>query len=174
MIREAAWAAVRLGVPLNRHITVHWGIAGFCDAEAGPATRALLKLMSDRARARGWRFAFVYAREHDPASGKGPHVHILAHVPAREAVAFTARQRAWLRRVTGRPYHRGVIHSRPIGPTVATYEARPDLYALNLGAAVAYLVKGASPEAAAALGLRRLEPSGPVTGKRAGRSAFLR
>lgn len=63
--------ATWIGVPLNRHITVQWGAAGLTEAQAGAATSHLLRLMSDYAAKRGWRFAFVYAREHDPKPATG-------------------------------------------------------------------------------------------------------
>src|SRR5690606_1443188 len=75
-IHRAARDAIDDGFPLNRHTTVHWGVAGVPDADAGTATRRLLKLIADWARTRGWRLRWVFVREHDPAAGKGAHVHL--------------------------------------------------------------------------------------------------
>ena len=67
------------GIPLNRHWTVHWGVMGLFDAEAGAALGQLLKLASDWARVRGLGFVWVYVREHAPDAGKGSHVHLLVN-----------------------------------------------------------------------------------------------
>ena len=46
----------------------------------------------------------------------------------------------------------------------------PPDYAINLVVALAYLLKGASPEAASQFALERLKPGGRVIGKRCGTS----
>lgn len=167
-IRRAALDAWESGAPLNRHTTVHWGVAGLPDAEAAAATGRLLKLIADWARTRGWRLRWLFVREHDAAAGKGAHVHLLLHVPASEAAFFSRRLRRWLRRVTGKAYRAGTVRSRPIGPTVGTATTAPRVYKANLSAVLAYVCKGASPAAAAELGLGRVERTGVVMGKRAG------
>ena len=169
----AAYSALQIGVPLNRHITIHWGLAGFSDAQSGAATSRLLGLMSDWVRKRGWKFAYIYVRENDPDAGKGSHVHILAHVPPHDSKAFTHHQRAWLRRVTGQPYRVGTIRSRPIGPTVRTFANSPDVYLANLDVAIGYLIKSALPDVAETLNLGRRERGGMVMGKRAGWSQCI-
>jgi hypothetical protein len=97
-------------------------------------------------------------------------VHILLHCRPELARRFTAMQRRWLRRVTGRPYRARVIRTARIGGTLTAAGTAPAVYAENLGAVVGYLLKGASPDAARALGLERLEPSGRIIGKRAATS----
>lgn len=95
---------------------------------------------------------------------------MLAHVPADLVSRLTALQRGWLRRITGQPYRARVIHSKPIGGRLRLEAGNPDLHAVNLEAALAYVLKGASPEAASQFGLERLERGGRVIGKRCGTS----
>lgn len=172
---DAAWRAVAAGVPLNRHITIHWQHAGIPDEAATTATGALIKLMSQFLQKRGERFAYVWVRENDDGDGqKGSHVHILAHVRPGVAAAFTAMQRRWLRRITGKPYRAGVIHTARIGGTLRAATAAPDVYRINLAKIVAYILKGATAGVAASLGLARSRDGGRVVGKRAGQSQVLR
>ena len=63
-----------------------------------------------------------------------------------------------------------MIHSKPIGGRLGLETGNPDLHAINLKAALAYVMKGATPEGALKFGLERLEPGGRVIGKRCGTS----
>ena len=172
---DAAWFAFAAGVPFNRHITVHWQHAGIPDEGAAAATGGLIKLMSQFLQKRGERFAYVWVRENDEGDGqKGSHVHILAYVRPTVAAAFTAMQRRWLRRITGKPYRAGTIHTARIGGTVRAATAAPEVYRVNLVKIVAYVVKGAAADLGAELGLERCGEGGRVTGKRASRSQLLR
>ena len=173
---EAIIAAVNhsyfTGVPLNRHWTVHWGLMGISDTDAGCLTGRILKLASDWARVRGLRFAWVYVREHAPHEGKGSHVHILINGSSHLSYYFSSRSRAWVRLATGRPYVAGTSRSRPVH---GFREHDPDaaLYRQNLKAVTGYLLKAATPETATALGLSQCGESGPVMGKRCGWSQNL-
>ena len=71
-----------------------------------------------------------------------------------------------LHSITGRPYRSRVIHSKPIGGRLGLEVGNPELHAANVTAALSYLAKGASREAASQFGLERLEPGGRVIGKR--------
>lgn len=145
--------AQRIGLPLNRHWTVHWGVMGLSDAEAGVALGRLLKLASDWARVRGMPFASIYVRENAPEAGKGSHVHILINGSSHLSYRFSSRSRAWIRRATGRPYVAGATRSRPVHGYNNHGETDPPLYRANLEAVTVYLLKAASRETAAALGL---------------------
>jgi hypothetical protein len=172
---EAASIAAAAGIPLNRHITVHWERAGVPDNRAAAATGAFIKLASQFLQKRGEPFAYAWIRENDDGDGcKGSHVHILAHVRPDAAAAFVRMQRRWLERVTGNPYRAGVIRTRRIGGWLRAAETAPELYRENLGAIVSYVVKGASSEAASALGLERHGEGGRIIGKRSSRSQNLR
>ena len=91
---------------------------------------------------------------------------MLAHVPTDLVPTFVKLQRGWLRRISGNPYRARVIHSKPIGGRLGLEVGNPELHAINLTAALAYVLKGASPEAASQFSLERLEPGGRVIGKR--------
>ncbi|HVM22773.1 MAG TPA: hypothetical protein VM308_05665 [Sphingomicrobium sp.] len=180
-IAEAAQFAAAAGMPFNRHLTIHWQQAGIPDERAAWATGRFLKLASDWVAKRGncdgkigsnsGRFAWAWARENDGVSGslsrarkKGSHVHILMHLPTGTRIG--TMQRRWLRSITGRPYSASTIKTARIGGTAGAAEAAPAAYQANLAAVVDYILKGASPTAARALGLDRLESGGRVIGKR--------
>lgn len=168
---DAAATAWARGMPFNRHITIHWERAGVPDSRAAVATGAFLKLVRQFLRSRGERFAYVWVRENDAGDGsKGSHVHILAYVRPDAAAAFTAMQRRWLRRVTGRAYRAGVIRTARIGGRLRTATAAPEVYRANLAAIVAYVLKGALPDATRARDLVRYSDGGRIIGKRVGRS----
>lgn len=65
--------------------------------------------------------------------------------------------------------HRDIL-SKPIGGRLGLEAGNPDLHAINLAAALAYILKGASAEAASQFDLKRLEPGGRIIGKRCGTS----
>ena len=107
---------------------------------------------------------------HENCGPKGGHCHLLAHVPAKHVKRLTGLQRGWLRRITLHRYRARVIFSRPIGKRLGAETTDPADYAINLAVVLAYLLKGASPEAASQFALVRLEPGGRVIGKRCGTS----
>lgn len=159
-LAKAAHTAMAIGRPLNRHICVHWEAAGLSDQEAMVATTAFLKYFREWLRG---QTAYLWTREN--GGGKGSHVHILAHVPDAKRMSG-ALSRRWVQRCTIRTYRAGAIFSRKIAGA-----GQPDaaLYAQNLSKVLAYVLKGARPEAAASLGIVQ-EPGGEVIGKRCGTS----
>lgn len=159
-LMDAAIMAKRTGRPFNRHITVHWESAGVPDHAAMKATTAFLKYLRDWM---GGSTAYAWAREN--GEGKGSHLHILAHIPTGRQLSGV-RSRRWIERIAGQPYKRGIIRTRGIA---GAGEPSGDLYAANLRAVLSYVLKGASEEAAAVLGIGR-EPGGTITGKRCGTS----
>ncbi|AMU89514.1 hypothetical protein ATM17_10780 [Sphingopyxis macrogoltabida] len=136
------------------------------------ATGRFTDLMAKALARHGSGTAWLWTHENAPGNGpdKGGHCHLLAHVPADLVPVVTALQRGWLRRITGQPYRARVIHSKPIGGRLGLETANPDLHAVNHAAALAYVLKGASAEAASHFGLERLEPGGRIIGKRCGTS----
>lgn len=170
----AAQIAARVGLPFNRHITIHWEQAGITDSRAAWATGRFLKLGGDwlakrckveNNRDKLSRLAWAWVREN--GDGKGSHVHILLHCPPVLARAFSVMQRRWLSRITGKPYRGRTIRTARIGGTLNAASSNPAAYSENLANVVGYVLKGASPDAAARLGLSRLEAGGSVMGKRA-------
>lgn len=128
------------------------------------ATYRFTDLITKALARHGSRTAWLWV--HENSGPKGGHCHLLAHVPAELVAAITGLQRGWLRRITGQPYRKRVIRSEPIGGRLGLEAGNPELHAINLEAALAYVLKGASPEAASQFNLERLEPGGRVIGKR--------
>jgi hypothetical protein len=157
--------AKTIGLPLNRHVTLHLESAGVHDNVAAVVIGRFLALARDWLRKRGMRTAWVWVREN--GDGKGSHVHILLHVP-RAAPWASWRMIRWFKLATGQPYSTGAMNSERIGGTANASVSAPEHYQANLAAVVGYLLKGASPDAVHALRLERLEPGGTVIGKRAG------
>lgn len=149
-------------------MTIHWEAAGVPLEGMAKATGRFLDLMTKTLVRHGNQTAWIWV--HEGGEGKGGHCHLLAHVPADLVPRLTALQRGWLRRITGQPYRARVIHSKPIGGRLGLDTGNPDLHAINVEAALAYLLKGASPEVAAQFALKRRDPPGRVIGKRCGTS----
>lgn len=161
-------AAVRhadiIGLPLNRMVTIHWQAAGIPLIAMAKATGRFTDMMAKALARNGARTAWLWV--HENGDGKGGHCHMLAHIPAGLVEPMSRRQREWLRRITGQPYRRGVIHSKPIGGRLGLEKGNPDLHAINLQSALSYVLKGASEAAATSTFLNRLEPGGRIIGKR--------
>jgi hypothetical protein len=160
---EAALKAHSVGLPFNRHLTVHWGKAGFDDREAAMATGRLIKLVRDWIQKKGDRTAYAWMREDGP--DKGTHSHILLHVPDGLKLAFTGR---WFKLVTGwkgrLPRH--AVKSVCIGGTARAGFSGSDWYLANLAYVVGYLLKGSDEPTGDALGLDEDSGGGSIIGKR--------
>lgn len=167
-LKAAERHAEKIRLPFTRMISIHWEAAGVPLAGMTKATGRFTDLMAKALARHGSGTAWLWT--HESGEGKGGHCHLLAHVPADLVPVVTALQRGWLRRITLRSYRARVIHSKPIGGRLGLEAGNPDLHAVNLEAALAYVLKGASPEAASQFGLERLEPGGRVIGKRCGTS----
>ena len=128
------------------------------------ATGRFTELLAKALRRHGSGSAWLWV--HEGGDRKGGHCHLLVHVPARLVPVVNGLQRAWLRRITGNAYRARVIHSKPIGGRLGLEAGNPELHAINLAAALAYILKGTRREAASQFGLQRLEPGGRVIGKR--------
>lgn len=167
-LTAAAAHALTIGLPLTRFITIHWESGGIALADMAGATGRFLDLVTKALARHGTRTAWVWV--HENGERKGGHVHVLVHVPAELAPIVSRLQRRWLRGITGRPYRARLIHSKPIGGRLGLETGNPDLYAVNLSAALDYVLKGADPIAAEQFGLSRLEEGGRIIGKRCGTS----
>jgi hypothetical protein len=175
-ILAAAEHASRIGLPLNRFLTVHWERAGVPERDAAAATTSFLKAAGDWLRWRGLGFVWIYSRETGP--GKGSHVHLAMHVPPAVRASFVRQQRLWVKLAAGR-YVPGVQHSRPIGGTLAIANGGGPIWAQEVAYALGYILKGVTATDARALALQRRprrggDPpndwgeSGRIIGKRAG------
>lgn len=167
-LSAAAAHANVIGLPLTRMVTIHWEAAGVPLTGMASATGRFTDLMTKALARHGSRTTWIWT--HENGDGKGGHCHLLAHVPADLVRKLTGLQKGWLRSITGRPYRRRVILSKPVGGRLGLEAGNPDLHAVNLAAALAYVVKGASPAAASQFDLERLESGGRVIGKRCGTS----
>ena len=167
-LKAAEHHAEKIGLPFTRMISIHWQAAGVPLAGMAKVTYRFTDLLTKALARHGSATAWLWTHENAPGNGhdKGGHCHLLAHVPADLVPIVTALQRGWLRRITGQPYRARVIHSKPIGGRLGLEAGNPDLHAVNMEAALAYVLKGASPEAASQFSLERLEPGGRVIGKR--------
>lgn len=162
----AAQFAAAIGLPLNRHLTVHWEQVGIPDERAAWATGRLMKLAGDWLAKRGERFAWEWSREN--GDGKGSHAHILLHLPPGMQLGNVHRR--WLRSITGRSYSASTVKTARIGGTAGAAHSASDSYRANLAAVVGYILKGTNPTAARELGLDRIERGGRIIGKRAATS----
>lgn len=157
-----------IGLPITRMVTIHWEAAGVPLAGMANATGRYTDLMTKALARHGSRTTWIWT--HENGDRKGGHCHLLAHVPADLVRKLAGLQKGWLRSITGQPYRRRVILSKPVGGRLGLEAGNPDLHAVNLAAALAYVVKGASPAVAPQFDLERLEPGGRVIGKRCGTS----
>lgn len=158
ILLRAAEAAIRIGLPLNRHVTIHWERLGVPDAHGARATGGFLRLFRDWLRQRRLKTAWVWVREN--GQGKGSHVHIALHVPPHAPWTFS-RLKAWLERIADAPYVvRSIRTTRIAGRADAAWRA-PERYAHNLSGLLAYMTK------------QRGNQCGLIIGKRSGHSQNL-
>lgn len=167
-LKAAERHAEKIGLPFTRMISIHWQAAEVPLAGMAKATGRFIDLMTKALARHGSGTAWLWT--HENGDGKGGHCHMLAHVPADLVRVIAGLQRGWLKRITGKPYRRRVIHSKPIGGRLGLEAGNPDLHAINLKVALSYVLKGASSAAALQFDLERLEPGGRVIGKRCGTS----
>jgi len=157
-----------IGLPFTRMLTIHWEAAGVqleCMAKAtGRFTDLMTKVLARHGSSTAWLWV------HEGGPGKGGHCHMLVHVPSKLVSLLLRRQMSWLRRITGKSCRTRVIHSKPIGGRLGLERSNPELHAVNLEAALAYVLKGMDSRAAREFDFTRLEPGGRVIGKRCGTS----
>lgn len=159
----AADFALSIGLPFNRHWTVHYEKAGIAEAGATRFIRKLNKIVGEYCRRHGGRYAAIWARE--GGEQKGGHVHILMHVPAR--LSLIGRTRVWVR-LAGGTCKQGVSNIRAVAGRLVAAESGSEHYAANAAIVRDYLLKGAHPDARQALGLTREAEGGAIIGKRCG------
>lgn len=145
VIKAAAYA-LRIGVSLNRFITINWTTARVSDGRR--RTAIFIKRSGDWLRARGVPLAYIRVCE---GTG-GDHVHILLHVPAALIGAYGREQRRWLRAL-GVGLRKGSVKTEPVGRSYSDYMSVPAAYVENLRAVVRYLWKRGR-ETGAVYGLR--------------------
>lgn len=162
-MRAAAEFAARIGLPFNRHWTVHYQTAGIAERDGAAFVGRLLTLARKQARRGGAEMAALWVREN--GDGKGGHVHILLHFPA--GMTLRNRTRRWIKAAGGLPVRR-VSKVRTIGGLLRNVVPGSERYRANADAVLAYLLKSADSETGTALALARFGEGGPIIGKRAG------
>ncbi len=166
---EAAQRAMAIGLPFNRHLTVHWRTAGLTDAEAASATGRLVKLILDWARRHGGT-AYAWVREN--GHRRRSHTHILLHVPRGLKLGLTTR---WYRLSTGQKGRiPNAVKTVCIGGNAEAAFSGSDWYQANLAYVVGYILKGVDERSGIALGLDRYAEGGAIIGKRLSISGSLR
>lgn len=158
----AARCAEQIGLPFNRHWTVHCERAGIEKQDGPRFIGHLLRLASETAKRHGGGFAAVYSREN--GIGKGEHVHILMHYPVDAKLANKTRR--WVE-IAGGSYRRGVSKVTRIGGSLKV-DPNTELYQVNADAVARYLLKGADEVTGAALRLKASGQFGWIMGKRCG------
>ena len=125
-IDTAIRAAIFLGMPFNRFITIHWERGDVAEIDAAKATTAFLKYARDYLAGKGFPFAYVWVRENDEGDGsKGHHVHILAYLPKGQSLGHL--QRRWIKCITGKPYRKRIILTRSIARHSQAAQKNPKL-----------------------------------------------
>lgn len=163
---DASAHAGRIGLALNRMITIHWQAGGVPITGMSKATGRYLDLMTKTLARHGSRTAWIWV--HENGDRKGGHCHLLAHVSRDLTGNIVRLQKRWLRSITGRSYKAGVVCSRPIGGYLGLEIGNPTLHAVNLDSVLSYVLKGADNTAAKQKKLTRLEAGGRIIGKRCG------
>ncbi len=164
-LRAAKGHAEWIGQPFTRMITIHWESAGVPLVNMVQATSRFVDLLSKTLARHGCETTWLWVLEN--GDDKGGHCHLLAHVPADLVQIVTDRQKRWLRRITGKPYKKDVIFSRPVGLLLGLEESNPDLHAINLEVAFGYMCKGAPQDVLNAAGIIRAhQKNGRVIGRR--------
>ena len=164
--KSAVEHADRIGLPLNRMLTINWERGGIDDLVA--ATGQLLKLMSDWLRSNGAQLAYGWTQESGPIVGR--HVHLLLHVPPPLVRAMSLRQRGWLK-TCGAKYRKGMIKTSRIGASYkASFSKGPSrqAYLVNLMTVVDYVLKDVTPDVRRRMGIKTKGDCGQVRGKRSG------
>ena len=132
--------AAKIGLPLNRFVTINWEAAGVGDGVR--ATGRFLKQAQDWLRRLGHRLAYVWVQERGRRVGQ--HVHILLHVPPACARRFGQLQRRWLR-TCGATFGKGVVKTRPVGRGYAAALSKGESgYLRDLDRVLRYVLKQSS------------------------------
>ena len=159
-VHHATRYSERIGLPLNRFVTINLTRLGCAPREAGRIFRRLRAerfapwLRRTSANKGGVPPTYVWSLE---AGGGHTACHWLVHVPERLHRAFAAKLQQWLASLAGDTPEPSVADVRPI---------------YNLVGARRYVLKGTEPVWAEHLAVRPV-PQGLVFGKRSGFSRNL-
>lgn len=186
ILKAMALASDR-GLSFNRFHTIHWQkyIDYYHQNNLTPMTATQYQVAFFNS-ARDWskkklealqsheRIAYLWVRENDRGDkSKGDHVHIFWHIPQPIVDQFIRYTMRWLEAATKAPYIAGASKYKVIGRTSRDYLNNEPLHDINYDNVKNYILKGASMDAAHAIGLSRHDEGGIVIGKRWGRSQNL-
>lgn len=159
----AARFSQTIGLPFNRHWTIHSEKAGIQPHDGQRFVGRVLKSAGTAARRHGGQLAAVWVREN--GEGKGEHAHILMHMP--RGMKLANRTRRWVV-AAGGTYQPRVSRVRSIGGLLSSSELKDERYLLNADNVLAYLLKHGDESAMEALGLPLWGQRGLIMGKRCG------
>ena len=162
-----AWEA---GFPLNRFITLAWGLAGIDAAKAVWMTGQFINRAREWMRSHGYpSMPWVWTQECGDTFGQ--HAHILLHVPAELELLFRPMPRRWVKSLCCGNYIAGTLQSQRLASAYAC-EAKPEPYRAMLLGKLSYMMKCAPERLEATLemtgwGHKGWGQSSRVIGKRA-------
>jgi len=138
-IRAAAVHAVKIGLPLNRFVTINLEAGGSLDCVK--SIGRFLKLQRDWIASKDAELAYVWTQESAPCVGQ--HAHILLHVPPPIVRQASNMHRRWLA-ASGVISSRGIIRTKPVGRSyrhALVEEQYGERYWSHLQAAIGYILK---------------------------------
>lgn len=160
---EAAKFAVAAGRTFQRHWIIHYGKAGIAERDGARFIGVMLDLLRRQAKRAGGELTALWVREW--ASDLGGHVHVLLHLP----LGMSLRNRtARLVRAAGGRCIPTVTRVKYIGGGLARGTSGGLHQRANADSVMRYLLKAASTETGARLGLKYSGRTGRVVGKRCG------
>lgn len=163
-----AWEA---GFPLNRFITLAWGLAGIDATQAVWFTGQFINRAREWMRSHGYpTLPWVWVQECGDTFGQ--HAHILLHVPPELDLLFRTMPRRWAKGLIGGRYITGTVDTKRLPPAGPSGGALSQYEAALLGR-LHYMMKCAPKPIEEALGMigwghKDWGQSSRVIGKRAG------
>lgn len=163
---KAAEFSNRIGMPLNRFCSAHFGLVGLYDREGLKALSAFLKLVREWVWRQGGELTYLWTRE---TAEHGTHAHILFHVP--DQLDREIKYKLWrlFKQACDGAYVQKAHHSCRIVSRSPHIHSRQEKVMRHKGV-LDYVLKGANPEAKLEHGLQNTKPCGRVVGKRCGTS----
>ena len=137
--------AYKMGMGLNRFVTINWDYAGLSENSPRP-TSYFLKRASERCRRDGIQFCYAWVREVGHVHGH--HTHLLMHVSPSYVKDFSRHQRSWITAQGGK-CTKGAIKTKCIGRSYSHFEhgvQYGEHYLDHLNNLAQYILKGTEPD----------------------------
>ncbi|MFA7585764.1 MAG: hypothetical protein WCY11_06140 [Novosphingobium sp.] len=162
---RAAWFA---RMPMNRFITISWGLGGIDARHSVTQTGRFVRLAREWVQARGHPMPWAWVQEAGPRLGA--HCHMLLHVPHEYEPLFRTMPLRWAKSLAAGRYVAGMIESQRLP---AAHSSNAGLYEAQLMGKLHYMLKCAPAAMENELNMMpwRRKPWGQsclVHGKRAG------